>query len=221
MRRKTERIKRFRKAEGVRKEKEKRKFDVKLFGRWDSNIQVQDPSLRKYINLDARFLPRSAGRLRRPFHKSRAHIVERLAMHLMVPGHSGRKHKITSGPLAGSLYNALQKTEKALEIVEKKENKNPIEVLVNAIENAALTEEIISYQMGSIMAREAVITSPQRRIDKTLRFIAQGAYRRSFNKKKSLQEALSEEILAAYTGSPDSTAIKEKERIEREAAGAR
>jgi len=108
-----------------------------------------------------------------------------------------------------------------LEIVEKKENKNPVEVLVRAVENAALSEEIISYQMGSIMAREAVVTSPQRRIDKTLRFFAQGAFRRSFNKKKSFAEALAEEILMAYTGSPDSTAIKEKERIEREAAGAR
>jgi ribosomal protein S7 len=160
----------------------------------------------------------------------------------MVPGHSGKKHKITSGPLGGSAYNALHNVEKALEIIEKKENAkltpkpagtegveqagrpatvNPIEVLVRAIENSALTEEIISYQMGSIMAREAVITSPQRRIDKTLRFFAQGAYRRSFNKKKHLAEALAEEILLAYAGSAESTAMRERERIEREAAGAR
>jgi len=221
MRRKTEKIKKFTRHVGVKKEKEKRKFDVKLFGRWDSNIEVHDLSIKPYLNVDARLLPRSAGRLRRPFHKSKAHIVERLALHVMVPGHAGRKHKITSGPLAGSSYNALQNVEKALEIVEKKENKNPVEVLVRAVENAALSEEIISYQMGSIMAREAVVTSPQRRIDKTLRFFAQGAFRRSFNKKKSFAEALAEEILMAYTGSPDSTAIKEKERIEREAAGAR
>ncbi len=222
MRRKTEKIKKFGKRQSTKKEKEKIKFDFKLFGKWDSNIGVQDPSLMGYINLDSRFLPRSAGRHRKPFHKSRAHIIERLALHLLVPGHSGKKHRITSGVFGGRLYNALQTVENTLDILEKKQQgSNPIEILVRAIENAALTEEIISYQMGSIMAREAVVTSPQRRVDKALRFFVQGAYRKSFNSKKSISEALADEILAAYNNSPDSTAIREKQRIEREAAGAR
>ncbi|MBI4018339.1 MAG: 30S ribosomal protein S7, partial [Candidatus Aenigmarchaeota archaeon] len=64
-------------------------------------------------------------------------------------------------------------------------------------------------------------TAPQRRVDKTLRYFAQGAYRKSFHSKKGLAQALAEEILAAYHGSQDSTALREKERIEREASGAR
>jgi len=203
------------------KPKEKRKFDVKVFGKWDSNnIEVKDIGLKEYINLDARIIPRTAGRLRKPFHKSKAHIVERLALHVLVPGHTGKKHRLTSGPLGGAFYTALKNIEKAFDIIEKKTNKNPIELLVRAIENAAIREEIISYQLGSIVAREAVTTSPQRRIDKTLRFFAQGSCRRSHNKKVSFADALATEIIAASEGK-ESFAIKERERIEREAMGAR
>ena len=203
------------------KKREKTKFDFKLFGRWDSNIEVKDPSLRGYINLEPKILPRSAGAHRGRFHKSKTHIVERLALKMLVSGHTGKKHKLTSGKFSGNYDNVISIVERALDMIEKKEKKNPLEVLVKAIENAALREEVISYQIGSIMAREAVITAPQRRVDKTLRFFAQSAYRKSFNKKKTLADALAEEIMAAAANSQDSFAIKEKERIEREAGGAR
>ena len=58
----------------------KQEFDIKLFGKWESKAQISDPSLRHYINLDARLLPRSGGSNRGRFHKSKSHIVERLAM---------------------------------------------------------------------------------------------------------------------------------------------
>jgi len=204
----------------VRK-REKTHFDFKLFGRWDSNVAVNDPSLKTYINLEPKILPRSAGVQRGRFHKSKMHIVERLALKMSVSGHTGKKHKLTSGKFGGNLTTILKVVERALEIIEKKENKNPIEILVKAIENSALREEVISFQMGSIMAREAVITAPQRRVDKSLRFFAQSAYRKSFNKKKGLAEALADELMAAAKNSQESFAIKEKERIEREATGAR
>lgn len=201
--------------------KEKTRFNVKLFGKWDSNVQVNDPSLVSYVNLEPKYLPRSAGAHRARFHKSRMHIVERLVLHLMVPGHTGKRHRLTSGKFAGGSSTALGAVEKALAIIEEREKKNPIEVLVRAIENAALREEIISYQLGSITAREAVITAPQRRVDKTLRWFAQGAYRKAFNKKKKIEEALADEIISASRNSNESLAIKERERIEREAEGAR
>ncbi len=201
--------------------KEKKLPQLKLFGRWPSDVQVNELGLKNYINLEPRLLPRSAGVHRKTFHKSKMHIVERLALHILVPGHQGKKHRLTSGKLAGNFHNALQIVERALDIIEKKENKNPVEVLVRAIENSALREEIISYQLGSITAREAVITAPQRRIDKTLRAVAQGAYHVSFNKKTSIEQALANEILAAARGSNESFAMREKERLEREAASSR
>lgn len=204
---------------------------IKLFGKWDSDVEVLDSGLKNYINLKPRLFPRSAGIFRKRFHKSNMHIIERFALHLLIPGHIGKKHRLTSGKFAGNFVNVMKHIEKAFEIIEEKETKidasgvkqpaNPIEVFVRAFENAALQEEIISYQIGSIVARDAVITSPQRRVDKTLRIFAQGIYRKTFGKKKSLENAIADEILAAYRNSPESFAIKEKERIEREASGAR
>lgn len=205
----------------VAKKREKHVFDFKLFGRWDSAVPINDSSLKGYINIEPKIMPKSEGSQRGRFHKSKMHVVERLALKMLVSGHTGKKHKITSGKFGGGYITILKQVEKALEIVETKTKKNPIEVLVGAIENAALREEVISYQMGSIMAREAVITAPQRRVDKTLRFFAQAAYRKSFNKKTGLAASLADEIIAAYNNSGDSFAIKEKERIEREATGAR
>ncbi|MCX6815655.1 MAG: 30S ribosomal protein S7 [Candidatus Aenigmarchaeota archaeon] len=200
--------------------REKTQFSFKLFGKWEP-ADITNSSMRGYINMDPRFMPRSAGALRGRFHKSKMHIVERLALKLLVSGHTGKKHKLTSGKFGGGYGTVTLAVEKALEIIESKEKKNPLEVLAQAIENSALREEVISYQRGSIMAREAVVTSPQRRVDKTLRYFAQAAYRKSFNKNRSLAETLADELIAAYKGSADSFAIKEKERMEREASGAR
>ena len=195
--------------------------DIKLFGKWDSNFEINEPGLKRYITLKPKFIPKSSGAFRKRFHKSKMHIVERLALHLLVPGHKGKKHRLTSGKFSGGYENVLKIVEKTLDIIEKKENKNPVEVLTRAIENAAAREEIISYQLGSIVAREAVITSPQRRIDKTLRYFAQSAYRKSFKSKRKLENALAEEIILASQNSDKSEAIKEKIRIEHEASGAR
>ncbi len=90
------------------------------------------------------------------------------------------------------------------------------------MENAALREEITSFQVGGIIVRKAVITSPQRRVDLALRLIAQGAYQKSFGKDINTARALADELLAAYEYNPQkSHAIREKERIERESMSSR
>ena len=207
--------------ETEKKSKKEKSFNFKLFNKWDSNVEVKDPSLAPYITLTPVILPRTAGyHQKHRFHKSKMHIVERLALHLFGPGHQGKRHRKTSGRCAGNFIGAMKIIEGAFDIIEKETKKNPIEVLVRAIENASIREEVTSYQVGSIMVRSAVVTAPQRRIDKCLRFFAQGAYLASFNKKKSAEEALANEILMSYKGE-GSYAMREKERIEREASGAR
>lgn len=196
---------------------------ILLFNRWDtSGIQVKDPGLAKYINLKPVIVPRSGGKFATvPFHKNDMHIVERFMNKLMVPGHRGKKHKITSGRCVGqtgTLWNAIKQ---AFELIEKKTKKNPVEVFVRAIENSAILEEIASYRLGGIIARQAVVVSPQRRLDIALRHLAQGIYKTTFNSKKKLPEAIADEIIAAYNNDPKSFAISERNRIEREAEGAR
>ncbi len=196
----------------------------KLFGKWScEGIEVKDPGLARYINLEPRLLPRTCGRFtQQQFYKSKMHIVERLINKLKGPGHKGRKHFISSARCGGKTLTQYKVVKEAFEIIEKRTGKNPIEVLVRAIENAAIREEIAAYQLGGIIVRRAVVTSPQRRVDLALRMMVQAAYRKSFGKRLTMAEALAEEIIGAYRNDASkSEAIREKERIEKEAEGAR
>jgi len=198
--------------------------ELKLFNKWSyQGIEIKDPGIKPYINLRPVVIPKTYGRCsKHAFYKSKMNIVERLINKLMVPGHRGKKHLLSSGRCTGKTQTIINVVKEVFEKLEKQTKKNPIEVLVTAIGNAALTEEITSYQMGGIMVRKAVVTSPQRRVDAALNVIVQSAYRKSFGKKLSMADTLFNEILYAYQNdSSKSEAIKEKERIEREAAGSR
>lgn len=198
--------------------------EIKIFDKWTTKgIEVKDKGLERYMNLEPVIVPKSGGRhSTQQFHKSKMSIVERLITRLMVPGHHGDKHVITSGRVVGRYTTAYNIVRDAFATIEEKTKKNPIEVLVKAIENSAAREEIAAYQVGGIIVRRAVVTSPIRRIDLALRVIVQTAYKRSFGKKDSITEALVNEIIAAYNyDTAKSEAIKERERLERESEGAR
>lgn len=199
-------------------------MEIKLFGKWDtSNVVVNDLGLRKYMNLQPIVVPKSSGRhAKHQFHRSKMNIVERLLTKLMVPGHRGKKHVLTSGRTTGKYMTCYKIVKKTFERIEETTKKNPVEVLVRAIENAASREEIAAYQVGGIIVRRAVITSPQRRVDMALKIIVQTSYRKSFGKKDDIVTTLSNEIMAAYNkDASKSDAIREKERFEKEAEGSR
>lgn len=199
-------------------------IELKLFNKWSfEGIEIRDVGLKPYINLKPIVIPKTGGRFsKHPFYKSKISIVERLVNKLMVAGHRGKKHLISSGRNTGKTLTILNLVKEVFEKLEQRTKKNPIEILVGAIENAALREEITSYRMGGTMVRKAVITSPQRRVDHALTVITQTAYRKSFGKKMSMADALVNEIFFAYQNDASkSQAIKEKERIEREAGGSR
>jgi small subunit ribosomal protein S7 len=198
--------------------------EIKIFGKWSmEGIEVKDVGLKKYINLQPLLIPRSGGRhAKQQFHKSKMNIIERLMNKLQVPGHRGKKHILTSGRAVGKTLIHYKIVKEAFEKIEQQTKKNPVEVFVRAIENSALREEITQYQVGGIILRRAVITAPQRRIDLSLSNIVQSSYRKSFGKKESMADALASEIAAAYNNDASkSEAIKERERIEREAEGSR
>lgn len=197
---------------------------MKIFDKWEiSGIEVADPGLKKYIGLKPMIIPKTAGRYSSKRHaKLKMNIVERLITKLSVPGHRGKKHLISSGRTTGKYTTHYKIVKEAFEIIENRAKKNPIEVFVRAIENAARREEIAAYQVGGIIVRKSVVPSPQRRVDLALRVIVQAAYRKSFGKKESMATMLANELIAAAAGDASkSEAVKEKERVEREAAGAR
>ncbi len=194
-----------------------------IFNKWSvEGISVNDPGLVNYINLDPQVFVSSFGRhASQRFHKSKMNIVERLINKVMIPGHKGKKHYISSGHITGKKTKAMKIVKEAFEIIEKRTGKNPIEVYVKAIENAAPREEITTIEYGGARYPKAVDCSPQRRIDLALRFFVQGAYQKAFNKKISMAESLANEIILAYQNNPQSLAISKKSELEKQADASR
>lgn len=196
---------------------------IKLFDRWDvSTIKVKDPGLERYLSVKPVIVPKTGARYAgKRFYKSKINIVERLINRMMVPGHKGKKHKFTSGHATGKSQTVYKLVMEALEIVEKKTKKNPVEVLVRAVENGAPREELITIEYGGARYPKAVECSPQRRIDTALKMMTQGAFAKSVKSKKTAAAALAEEIILAYQLSPNSNAIAKKIELERQADASR
>ncbi len=196
---------------------------IKLFDRWPTEeIKVQDPGLERYLSVKPILVPKTGARYAgRRFHKSRITIVERLINRLMVPGHKAKKHKFSSGHITGKSQTVYDLVQETFGLIEKRTKKNPVEVLVRAVENAAPREDIITIQYGGARYPKAVECAPQRRIDTALKLMTQGAFAKSVKSKKSAASALADEILAAYNLDPKSNAISRKAELERQADASR
>jgi small subunit ribosomal protein S7 len=196
---------------------------IKLFNKWETeNITVIDKGLQGYINLRPVIVPLTFGRnAKQQFYKSRYTIVERLILKLMVPGHKGKKHKLTSRHCTGKFMKKYKIVEKVFSMIEAKLKKNPVEVFVKSIENSTPREEINTIEYGGAKYPQPVECSPQRRIDIALRQMVQGAYSKSFNTRRKFEDCLMDEIVYAYNNDQKSTAITKKVELERQADASR
>jgi small subunit ribosomal protein S7 len=187
-------------------------INVKVFGKWDPvEVEVADLSIKSYMNLTPKAVMHSGGRhAKQQFKKSEQHIVERLANKMM------RKEKNT-----GKKLKTFGIVERAFDIVAQKTKENPLNVLAKAVANAGPREEVVRLKYGGITVPKAVDTSPQRRVDTALMFIAKGARQASFKTKKSAEAALADEILSAANYDVRSFSITHKDSVERVAKAAR
>jgi small subunit ribosomal protein S7 len=198
------------------------RLNIKLFGRWSTAVEVKDPGLKPYLNLNAVYVPYSAGRsIKKQFWKSKKSIVERLALKMMVTGHKGKKHYWTSNVNTGKTTTHYKILIKTFEEIERKTGKNPVEVLVRAIEAAAPREGIATIEYGGVRYPKAADLAPQRRIDLALRWIIQGAFLASLKGKNHMQQTLANEIIATAASDPKSTAISKRTDLERQSAASR
>jgi small subunit ribosomal protein S7 len=194
------------------KQEEKESKEIKLFGKWSfKNINVKDPGLERYISLRPVVISHSMGRHEhKRFRKANVNIVERVANNLMRPGkNAGKKAKVT---------NVVRN---ALEIVSLRTGKNPVEVLVNAVENSAPCEDTTRISMGGIVYHLSVDVAPQRRVDLALRHITDGARQASVNNPRSIDECLAEELIMAGNKDMKSFAVAKRNEIERVAQASR
>jgi small subunit ribosomal protein S7 len=185
---------------------------IKLFEKWDFNgVEVQDLGLKQYIQLRPIYIPHSGGRHEhKRFDKSKINIVERLTNNMMRHGRNcGKKAK------------AISIVKMAFEIIKLKTGNNPIKVLVEAIENSAPCEDTTRIGYGGIAYHRAVDISPQRRVDLALRFLTEGARRTAFGNRKTIEECLSDELIAAAEGDSQSHAVSKRDEMERVALSSR
>ena len=183
-----------------------------MFGKYDlAEVTVTDGGLAKYIDLTPTNVPHSGGiHANRWFGKARLSIVERLINNIM------RTEKYT-----GKKLKAYKAVEDAFAIVAQRTKQNPIQVLVQGLENAAPREEVTRLQFGGISVPKAVDVSPQRRLDIALRNLSTGVVNASSKNKKPIYECLADEIILASKGDMTSFSVAKKEEIERVAQSAR
>ena len=184
----------------------------KVFDLYDiTAIEVKDPGLKQVINLQPKLILKSQGRNVQKYGQIKVNIVERLMNRLAVAGHRGKKHKIILGRCTGKYSKNMKTILEVFDIIAKKTGKNPVEVLVQAIENSAPRDEITVIEYGGARYPQAVDVSPIRRVNLALKHLIHGSSDKAFNKKKTIAQCLAEEIVLAAEDNGESFAIK-KER---------
>ena len=193
-------------------QKQEQEQEIKLFGEWSfKGIEVKDLGLQRYVSLKPVAIPHSMGRHEhKRFRKASVNIVERLANNLMRPGkNAGKKAKV------------MNMVHHAFQIINLRTGKNPIEVLVKAVENSAPCEDTTRISMGGIVYHLSVDVAPQRRVDLALRHIADGARQAAVNNPRSIEECLAEELILAGNNDMKSFAVAKRHEIERVAQASR
>jgi small subunit ribosomal protein S7 len=184
-------------------------------------IVIKDPALKPYLSVSAKLLLKSHGRIKEKLSKTKVNVVERLANRLQVPGHLGKKHRIITSWASGKYNRNMKTILQALHLVEQKTKKNPVQVLVTAIENGSPRDEITVIEHAGARYPQAVDCSPVRRIDLAIRWMIQGSYNKAFGKKKKMFEALADELIKASDGNMESYAVSKKTEAEKQADSAR
>ena len=191
-----------------------------LFRKWDTtDIVINDIGLKTAISLKQLIIPLDFGRsaLKR-FNKAEVNIVERLANKLM---HFGKKYAKNTGRMAGKKTHSLNVVKTAFEIINLKTGKNPVEVLVRAVENSAPNEDTTRIVYGGTVYHVSVDVAPIRRVDLALRFIADGVKEATFSNPKPIEEYLAEHLILSATNDTTSPSIKKKNELERVAQASR
>lgn len=196
-----------------------------LFDKYNYDVEIQDLSLKNYINLKALPYPSTFRRQsKRSFSKANLNIVERLSNSLMRGGTGGKigGHLIrTKGRLQGKKLKAMHIIERAFETIYRQTGKNPLQIFVKALENSAPIEDTTRVVYGGIKSNVAVDISASRRLDIALRNITMATIIGAFGSKRSISDVLANELMLAANMDVNSYAIKRKNEIERMARSAK
>ena len=94
---------------------------MKVFGLFDaSEVRVEDPGLKKVINLNAKLMLKSHGRIKWDPTRAKVNVVERLVNLLQVPGSRGKSIELLLGGLLGSILDVLRLLLMRLRLLRRK-----------------------------------------------------------------------------------------------------
>lgn len=191
-----------------------------LFNKWDSRkIDVNDLGLQRVISLSPSVIPVTFGRHEHQrLRKAEVHLAERLVNKLM---RFGKKYAKNTGRMGGKKARIFKTVQVSFDIIHEETGKNPIELLVRAIENAAPNEDTTRIVYGGVVYHVSVDVAPMRRVDLALRFIAEGVREATYSNPRTMEEVLAKEIVLASNNSMESHAIKKKNEQERIAMSSR
>lgn len=197
-----------------------------VFGKWDpSEVALRDPSLMRYVSLATKKIPHTFGKkTRRRFAKANLSIVERLVNKVMRTGQGKRKLSgkyIRGRGVMGKKMLTMRIVEKAFELVEKKTGKNPIQVLVDAIQNSGPREDTTRIKRGGVYYTVSVDVAPLKKVDEALKNLALATFQGSFKSKVSAEEALAKELMAAANEENTSFSVRRRDEVERIAKASR
>ena len=191
-----------------------------LFRKWNlEGIEINDPGLASAISLRRMILPYTYGRSAlKKFNKADANIVERLANKMM---HFGKRYAKNTGRMAGKKVSVMRAVQAAFEIIHIQTGRNPVEVLVRAVEHSAPNEDTTRIVYGGAVYHVSVDVSPLRRVDLALRFIADGVKEAAFSRPRAVEECLADHLMLAAANDQNAPSVKKKHELERIAQASR
>merc|ERR1712170_102928 len=184
----------------------------KLFNKWSyDDLKVHDNTLAIYMSINTTkskvFVPHTAGRYQlKRFRKATCPLIERL---MGIVAFHGRN--------TGKKLKAMRIVQQALDIIHHHTGVNPLQILCDAICNCGPREDSTRIGSGGVVKRQAVDVSSFRRVNQGIYFLANAARNKGMRTIKHIAEILADEIMAAAKGSPNCSAIKKKEEIEKNA----
>jgi small subunit ribosomal protein S7 len=194
----------------------------KAFDKYDlTEVVIKDEGLKTAINLEPKLILKSHGRNVTKMGQAKVNIIERLMNKLAVAGHRNKKHKIEKGQTTGKYSKNMGIVLEAFDIVERRTKKNPVQVLVTAIENGSPRDEVTVIEYGGARYPQAVDVSPLRRVSLALKHLVHGASDKAFAKKKTIAQGLAEEIIMSAEDNGESLAVRRKKEAEAQADSAR
>merc|ERR1712159_571837 len=183
-----------------------------LFGKWNyEDLNISDKTMEIYISVHTSkqkvFVPHTAGRYQlKRFRKASMPIIERL---MGTVAYHGRN--------TGKKLKAMRIVKQALDIIHHHTGQNPLQILCDAICNCGPREDSTRIGSGGVIKRQAVDVSSFRRVNQGIYFLCTLTRNKAMRTVKTIAECLSDEFMAAAKGSPNCSAIKKKEEIEKNA----